>query len=241
MTNFVLVHGAWLGAWCWDHVTAELEKAGHTVRTPELPGHGKDQTPVSSISLEGYVETVASEIEKVEGKVALVGHSMAGIVISQLAERMPERIATLLYVSAYLLEDGQSIVNASQIATDSLVTPNMVPAPDWSTISIKAEGLKDVFAADAPAEDLKRLQSLARPEPAAPFNTPIHRTGARFGSVRRCYVRAAKDRAVTPMLQEAMLAKTPCADVVTLNTSHTPFLAAPADLARTLIGLSNGK
>ena len=77
----------------------------------------------------------------------LARHSMAGMVISRVAGRMPARIASLLYISAYLLEDGQSIVKASELASDLLVTPNRVPAPDWSTISFKAEGLKDVFAA----------------------------------------------------------------------------------------------
>ncbi len=238
MSTYILVHGAWLGAWCWDRVAAELQSAGHTVRTPELPGHGTDQSPVSGITLDSYVDTVSDEIAKAQGEVVLVGHSMAGVVISQVAERIPERISCLLYASAYLLEDGEAIVKASEIAVDSLVGPNMVPAPDWSTISIKAEALKEVFAADAPAEELNRLQSLARPEPAAPFNTPIHVTSARFGSVRRCYIRTAKDRAVTPLLQDAMLAKTPCAGVVTLDTSHTPFLAAPAEMAKTLISLA---
>jgi pimeloyl-ACP methyl ester carboxylesterase len=238
MSTFILVHGAWLGAWCWDRVAAELKSAGHTIQTPELPGHGQDKSPVSGVTLDSYVDTVTSEIGKAQEKIVLVGHSMAGIVISQVAERMPERISCLIYASAYLLEDGQAIVKASEIAVDSLVGPSMVPAPDWSTISIKAEALKDVFAADAPPEELKRLQSFARPEPAGPFNTPIHVTAGCFGSVRRCYIKTAKDRAVTPLLQDALLAKTPCAEVATLNTSHTPFLAAPAEMAKALISLA---
>jgi pimeloyl-ACP methyl ester carboxylesterase len=192
VSTFVLVHGAWLGAWCWDRVAAELKSAGHAVSAPELPGHGQDKSPVSGISLDSYVDAVTSEISNARGRIVLVAHSMAGIVISQVAERMPERISSLIYASAYLLEDGQNIVKVSETDVDSLVGPNMVPAPDWSTISIKSEALKDVFAADAPAEELKRLQSLARPEPAATFNTPIHVTAARFGTVRRCYSKPVK-------------------------------------------------
>jgi pimeloyl-ACP methyl ester carboxylesterase len=238
MSTFILVHGAWLGAWCWDRVAADLKSAGHDVRTPELPGHGQDKTTVSDISLDRYVDTVALEMRKAKGKVVLVGHSMAGIVISHVAERIPERISSLVYASAYLLQDGQSITKVSETATDSLVGPNMVPAADWSTIAIKTDALKEVFAADAPKEDLNRLQALARPEPAAPFNTPLHVTAERFGGVRRCYLKTAKDRAVTPMLQDAMLAKLPCAEVATMNTSHTPFLAAPAEMAKSLIRLA---
>jgi hypothetical protein len=114
----------------------------------------------------------------------------------------------------------------------------MVPAADWSTISIKPEAVQEVFASDAPPAEVARLRSLARPEPAAPFNTPILVTQARFGSVARSYVRTAHDRAVTPRLQDAMLAKIPCSRVVTMSTSHTPFFAAPAEMAATLVQLA---
>jgi pimeloyl-ACP methyl ester carboxylesterase len=158
MSTLILVHGAWQGAWCWDRIAEELKSAGHGVHTPELPGHGQDKTPVRDISLDRYVDTVASEIGKAKGKAVLVGHSMAGIVISHVAERIPERIGSLIYASAYLLQDGQSITKVSEAATDSLVGPNMVPAADWSTISIKPEALRDVFASDAPNDDLQRLE-----------------------------------------------------------------------------------
>lgn len=152
MADFVLVHGAWPGAWCWDRVAAELRSEGHAVP-----------------------------------------------------------------------------------ATDSLVTPNMVPAPDWSTISIKPEALRDVFAADAAPGQFKLLESLAKAEAAAPFSTRVHTSDARFGMVPRSYVKTALDRAVTPILQKSMLAATPCADVVTLEPSHTPFFVAPARLVRALV------
>ena len=58
----VLVHGAWLGAWCWDGVARRLREAGHDVRVPELPGHGVDQTEVSGITLDAYVDTLRAAI-----------------------------------------------------------------------------------------------------------------------------------------------------------------------------------
>jgi pimeloyl-ACP methyl ester carboxylesterase len=236
MSRFVLVHGAWLGGWCWDNIAKDLRSAGHEVYVPNLPGHGDDQTPVSAITLESYVDALAPLVT--EGSV-VVGHSMAGIVISSLAERIPEAMASLIYVAAYLRQSGESIVGVSAAATDSLVGPNMVPAADWSTISIRPEALEEVFAADAPRSAIEQLHSRARPEPAGPFNTPIPVTPEKFGTVRQCYVRTSKDRAVTPRLQDAMLAKTPCGEVITLNTSHTPFFAAPAELAATLIQLAS--
>jgi pimeloyl-ACP methyl ester carboxylesterase len=238
MSRFVLVHGAWLGAWCWDDVAVELRASGHEVLVPDLPGHGSDQTEVSGITLESYVTAVAPLLTETS---VVVGHSMAGIVLSSLAERMPEAISSLIYVAAYLLPSGESIVKVSATATDSLVGPNMVSAADWSSISIRPEAVQQVFAAEAPPSVIKRIQSLTRPEPAAPFNTPILVTPAKFGGVRRSYVRTSEDRAVTPLLQDVMLAKTPCDEVVTMNTSHTPFFSAPRELAATLVQLAGHK
>src|SRR5579863_452574 len=110
MSRFVLIHGAWLGSWCWDDVARRLESLGHDVETPELPGHGGDPTPVSVITLQSYVDAVADEMEQ---DAVLVGHSMAGIVISTLAEQKPESISSLIYLAAYLLRPGESIVKVS--------------------------------------------------------------------------------------------------------------------------------
>jgi pimeloyl-ACP methyl ester carboxylesterase len=82
MSRCVLVHGLWLGAWCWDDIAKDLRFAGHEVYVPDLPGHGDDQTPVSAITLESYVDALAPLLSE---KPVVVGHSMAGIVISSLA------------------------------------------------------------------------------------------------------------------------------------------------------------
>jgi pimeloyl-ACP methyl ester carboxylesterase len=238
MSTYVLVHGAWLGAWSWDKVARRIEQAGHKVLIPELPGHGQDQTPVSEISLESYVDKVGKLVEQQAEPVILVGHSMGGIVISTLAERMPDRIAALIYLAAYLLESGETVVQASQVATDSVVGANMVFAPDYSTVAIKPEAMREAFAADATEQDFQRLCELSRPEPTAPFNTPLSLTPARFGRVRRAYIQTLQDRAVTPTLQKAMLAKLPCKQVEALQTGHTSFLTAPEELAAKIIGLS---
>ena len=236
--NFVLVHGAWLGAWCWDAVAESLRKQGHTVAVPELPGHGTDQTPLASISLDAYVKKVS---EAIDASAVLVGHSMAGAVISQTAESIPEKIERLVYVSAYLLRNGENITTVSQQADDSLVPANMVFAPDYSTVEIHQEGLRDVFCADAPPDRVKAIVAKARPEPTAPFNTPVQISEKRFGKVPRAYIKTSQDRAVTPKLQALMLNRTPCDPVLTVESSHTPFLSRPAELARLIVQAASAK
>ena len=225
--NFVLVHGAWLGAWCWDRVAHTLGAQGHTVTVPELPGHGTDRTPVSELSLDAYVKRVCDAIDS---PAVLVGHSMAGVVISQTAERVPDKVSQLIFVAAYLLRNGENITAISQAADDSLVGARMEFAPDYSTVGIRVEGLQEVFCADAPADRVRELISKARPEPTAPFNTPLQVTESRFGRVERAYIKTSQDRAVTPKLQSLMLERTACEPVLTIESSHTPFLSQPQTL-----------
>src|SRR5579864_9287213 len=236
--NFVLVHGAWLGAWCWEKVAEHLRSQGHKVSVPELPGHGDDSTPLSQISLDAYVKKVT---EAISAPAVLVGHSMAGTVISQTAESASEKVQQLIYVAAYLLRDGENITNISQLADDSLVPANMVFAPSYITVEIRQEGLRDVFCADAPPDRVKELVSKARAEPTAPFNTPVQISEKRFGKVPRSYIKTSQDRAVTPKLQALMLNHTPCDPVLTVESSHTPFLSRPAELARLIVQAASAK
>jgi pimeloyl-ACP methyl ester carboxylesterase len=91
-----LVHGAWHGRWCWVKTIAELEGMGHTVVALDLPGLGEDQTPPAEITLQRYVDAVCDALGKEEEPVLLVGHSMGGIVVSEAAERLPEKIKRLV-------------------------------------------------------------------------------------------------------------------------------------------------
>lgn len=82
---YVLVHGAWHGSWCWRKVVPLLRAKGHTVFTPDLPGHYRSATPCADVTLKTYVDSISDLIVSNNHKVILVGHSMAGVVISQVA------------------------------------------------------------------------------------------------------------------------------------------------------------
>ena len=66
MSPFVLIHGAWQGGWCWDKTVPWLEKRGHTVLAPDLPGHGRDRTPLSMVSLSSYVDSVCKIVDALQ-------------------------------------------------------------------------------------------------------------------------------------------------------------------------------
>ena len=101
MKNYVLVHGAWEGSWAWEDVTSLLEKRGDKAIAVDLPGSYGNMQPVSETTLESYIKTTTEAI----GKVTLVAHSLGGATISQIAERMPEKIERLVYVASFLLKN----------------------------------------------------------------------------------------------------------------------------------------
>lgn len=229
----VLVHGAWMGASAWDKVAAELRGRGLRVTAVELPGHGRDATPAEKLSMAGYIDAVAAALPA-DGRAVLVGHSMAGMVISGVAEKVPERIATLVYVAAYLPRDGQSLYQLSQGDADSQV-PRWWRQADpkaYSPAWIDAAGIVDVFCADCSPADQRFLLDSHRPEAVPPLGTPVRLTAGRFGSVPRVVVHTLQDRAVSVGLQRRMLAEAgPAARVVELDTSHAPMLTQPKALA----------
>src|SRR5689334_21175592 len=98
MARFVLVHGAFHGAWCWESFTGLLEAHGHTVETFDLPGSGDDDTPVADVTLDAYAERICAALQSSEDPAVLVGHSMGGVAVTHAAARCPERIASLIYV-----------------------------------------------------------------------------------------------------------------------------------------------
>ena len=113
MANFVLVHGAWHGAWCWRDVAARLRGAGHTVLTPTHTGVGeRAHQSGEAVTLLTHVRDVAGYVEMEElDEVVLVGHSYGGMVITQLADLMPERVRALVYLDGFVPAHGQSLID----------------------------------------------------------------------------------------------------------------------------------
>lgn len=231
MSTFVLVHGAWHGAWCWDKLAPLLEEAGHEVVRFDLPGHGEDRTPVAEVTLGGYTDRVVEALDAQSEPVVLVGHSLSGTVISQAAEQRPGKIEKLVYLCAFLLPSGKSAIEASQEDGESVILESIEMEEDKGRVNITEEGMKRALYHDCPEEDFERARSLVTPQPLAPFGTPVEVTEKNFGSVRRTYVHTTQDRAASPAAQEKMYTELPCEKVVSMATGHLPFFVAPRELA----------
>ena len=112
MATFVLVHGAWHGSWCWKRVRKALHaQQGHDVFTPSLTGVGERSHLISpQVNLDTHIDDIVNLIRWEElSDVVLCGHSYGGAVISGVADRVPDRVGAMVYLDAFVLEDGQSL------------------------------------------------------------------------------------------------------------------------------------
>ncbi|HAA29061.1 MAG TPA: hypothetical protein DCE56_16915 [Cyanobacteria bacterium UBA8553] len=239
MSTYVLIHGAWHGGWCWNKVVPLLEQAGHKVVASDLPGHGDDKTSPSEILLHSYVEHVCQLLKAQSEPVYLVGHSMGGIVISQVAEYQPDKIKTLVYLTAFLLQNGESLSQVAQGDTESLFPPNLIINEAQGSCTVREDAIKDIFYGDCTDTDVAQAKSLLRPQAFAPLNTPINITEEKFNQLPRIYIECLRDKAISPAIQKQMYTALPCQQVISMDTSHSPFFSAPEKLVEHLTGLYN--
>jgi pimeloyl-ACP methyl ester carboxylesterase len=238
MATFVLVHGAWHGAWCWRRIEPLLRARGHDVLAPDLPGHGHDPADPAGQTLDGYAQRIEAAIRGGGGNVVLVGHSLGGLVISAVAEALPERIRRLVYVTAFLPRDGDSLVRICSVDPDNPLNAASLRTPDGKCVTVDPARLRELFFADCPDGDFAVARARLGPEPIAVMFQTVHVTPGRFGRVPRAYIHCSRDVALPLFVQEQMVAASPCETVLTLPTGHSPFFAAPEELAEMLDSLS---
>lgn len=232
--SYLLVHGAWMGAWCWNAVAHGLRSGGATVATVELPAHGDDQTSLPEATLDAYVAKVRAAVAAAPLPVTLVGHSMGGVVVTQVAETSGDEIAKVVYLGAYMPQDGQSLFDLASTDAGSHLGPVLQVDQTNGVAKIPPEDLADIFIADGTTEEVASVTSHYRDEPLAPFVTPVHTTAAGWGAVAKAYIFTKADHAVSYALQQSMTSGVPLAATATIETSHSPFLSQPALVVSTL-------
>ena len=238
MSTFVLVHGSWHGAWCWYKVIARLQAAGHRVIAPDLQSLGADKTPLAEVTLKSWTDTVVAALDSAVEPVILVGHSRGGILISEATQARPECVRTLVYLCAFLLQDGEALFAMSGSDSDSALAGNLVMAADQRSATVKDEAIDNAFYGGCDANDRALARTLLQPEPLLPLTTPLHVTAERFGRVPRVYIECLQDRAISPAMQRRMVDTSPCQTVITMDSDHSPFFSAPDELVNHLLSFA---
>src|SRR5215510_13116369 len=195
MARFVRVNGAISGAWIWEPLAQELRDAGHTVDTFDLPGLGQDQTPPSEVTLDSCARRLVEVLESKPEPAIVVGNSMGGIIATQGAALARGRVVALVYAAAFIPKNGQSLLDLTKLpegATDA-VQANVVIEPPVAILPAAAS--KMALYGDCADDVAAWAISKQRPQPIAPFATPVSIPEGAVDAVPRFYVLCTHDRA----------------------------------------------
>jgi pimeloyl-ACP methyl ester carboxylesterase len=220
--TFVLVHGAWHGAWCWDEVAARLRADGAPVVAVDLP------SVASGGDMYDDARFVRDAIAAVGGETVVVGHSYGGVVITEAAAGA-EGVRHLVYLTAFMLDEGESLATI----TGSTPPDWQIADPDGGTLSVA--GAQEVFYNTCPPEVADAAAARLRPHTIAAFVQPV--TSVAWRDVPATYVICDRDNAIPVPAQEAMAAR--AGTTQRLDSDHSPFLTDPgavADLLRAVAG-----
>ena len=234
--EYVLVHGACHGAWCWDEVAARLRAKGRRVVTLDLPGHGRRAAEVRLASVEAYGRAVADAMA-LEGisRGVLVGHSMGGLVIPKAAELASARVAHLVFLAAVVVPDGGTLARTLMTpAGRAMMTGNAAARGD-GTFLYPAEMAWARWMGDMPRSDprVSRAISLLTPQSLRPFVEPVDLRVFYGMRVPTTYIRCLEDKAIVPARAAecaGRLGVTP----VDMNCAHDAMLSQPDELAQIL-------
>lgn len=239
MANFVLVHGAWHGGWCWQRVTSLLQAQGHRVHAVTLTGLGERAHLLApNITLDTHIDDVISAIEVEElHDVILAVHSYAGMIGTAVADRLGKHLKHLVYVDAVVPKPGESwsstqsaAVQQQRLSAAQATTRFSFPPPDPEVFGLKGED----------HEWVKRRQT---PHPGNTYQAPLDFDIARVAAIARTFVNCTQPalgtiepsrlRVKDPKFWDG--AWLPNSKVVEIKTGHDPMISEPAALAKILI------
>ena len=229
MSTFVLVPGAWLGAWAWEAVAADLGRRGHDVRPVTLTGLAEragEGTPETNLTT--HVDDVVSLFEKGGLRdVVLVGHSYAGAVITGVADRIPERIGRLVYVAGVVLPDGVSLFDVLGPEAQAGMEAGAAAAGDPFRLPVIGRAELDLYYGAHGLDDavFEVVATRGTPHPIGTYRERLSLDNPAAATIDRTYIRATAD-SWSPIAPE-----TPGWDYAEIDTGHWPMFTKPLELA----------
>ena len=236
MARFVFCHGAFAGAWCWEPVIGPLADRGHEASAFDMPGSGDDNTPVEGITLESCAQRCCDALAESDRPAVLVAHSMGGVIATQAYAWAPERITKIVYLTAFLPQDGQSLLDLTALpegASDQ-VQANLEISGEPPVAYMSSEATRQAIYNLCTDEQWAWAVERRRPQAVAPFATPVSLAGVIAEPSQRAYIQCLQDHAIPLALQRRMVRENPCGAVFELESDHAPYLCQTAAVVELL-------
>ena len=236
METFVLVHGAWHDGSAWDATAKHLHEKGHRTFAPTMAGHGKGVG--RNVSHADCVESIVRVIvERAVKDFVLVGHSFGGTVVCKIAEAIPERIKRLVFLNAFILNDGSSLVDEVPPAHAALYDQLSAETPDKS-VMIPFPIWRESFVNDADLEMAKWSYSQLSPEPYQPCTDKLDLKKFYSLQIPRSFINCTEDTALPPGewgWHPRMTSRLGVYRLVQMPGSHEVIYTNPALLAQKIV------
>lgn len=237
MLTFVLVHGAWHDGGCWDAVVAALERRGHRAFAPTLPGHGSGAD--RDVGHEDCWRSVADYLERQAlENVVLAGHSFGGTVIQKAAEAVPARIRRLVFVNAFVLRDGESVLELNPPQGRQVMERLAAASRDGSFL-LPFKVWRETFMNDADLALARAAYARLSPQPWRPLAEPVPLPAFEALDLPRSYIHATEDTALPPGPQwgwhPRMSSRLGLYRLVQMPGGHETLFTAPERLAEKLV------
>jgi pimeloyl-ACP methyl ester carboxylesterase len=237
--TFVFIHGGYDRGSCFDRVAELLRAAGHVVYAPDLPPNSELGIGYAEITLDTYASYVTALLERIGHPVILVGHSLGGLTVSLAAQRRPDLVRRLIYLSAMMLPPGESVRTLRDRfygagATLSDAGSERTVAADGTVATMGREGARKHFFQSCALEDQEEGLARLRPQPLKVYDEPLNLTSEGWGSVPRHYIIALRDQGFPPRLSAFMIELVGVDRLDVIDSDHCSFLSAPRALTRIL-------
>ena len=238
--TYLLVHGAWHSGECWERVVPLLADAGHRALAPSLTGHGdKAHLLGPEVDLDTHVEDIVRLIREEDlTEVILVGHSYAGLIVSAVANQVPDRIAHLVYLDAMVPEDGESALDVVPF-TQALIDQAAKTYAPWRIPPLpEMPAPFGLFGVSDPA-DLAWLRTLLSDESVGCFLQPVRLGNPDANAIPRTHIHCVGDKppGATRRPVPAVQPNGSPAQVWELPTGHDCMVTMPAELTDLLLKL----
>lgn len=235
MAAYLMIHGGVHDSSCWDPVIGPLQELGHEVYAIDLPGRGATADLAATTTLQDYINCAFFAVDAFAEPPVVVAHSIGGVTASALAERRPDALSGIVYVSAVVPVNGVAgLPTLEEIGAESILLQEgaLTFSDDLMTIIVPPETARSAFYNRCSDEVAKGAVARLTPEPVQPLMTPAV-LGDNFASVSKVYIGATYDNAVPSHFQRT-LAQRCGAKFIPIASDHSPFYSATDQLVTLL-------